>query len=266
MKDKPWQLQLVRRSLKKKEKLNLLEKFFHPLPGATILDLGCAQGILSYYLREKGGKWWSADHDLENLTTAREVLDGHLLQIEPGPLPFKDESFDQVVSLDYLEHLEDDDHCLEEIHRILKKGGELLMATPRTGRIYILYWLGDLLGMKLEFYGHKRRGYTLAGLREKLERNGFQFQKHRSFTRFISEFMELVLNFFYTRLFASKSPSGKRDGQIKPSTSEEFKARKKAFRLYSFVYPLVWLTSRLDMFLFFQRGYGLMVWAKKLKE
>ena len=263
MEDKPWQLQLVRRSLKKKEKLNLLDKHFQVDPNSLVLDLGCAQGILSYYLRQKGGRWWSVDHDFENLEASREVLKTNLLQIEPGPLPFRDASFDQVISLDYLEHLDDDDSCLREIHRILKMGGELLVATPRTGKIYILYKLGNLLGMRLEFYGHKRQGYTLKDLREKLEKSGFQFTRNRSFTRFISEFVELVLNFFYIKFFSAKTPSGKRDGHIKPSTSEEFAARKKAFHLYTFIYPVIWLITRLDKLLFFQRGYGLMVWAKK---
>jgi hypothetical protein len=29
------------------------------------------------------------------------------------------------------------------------------------------------------------------------------------------------------------------------------------------IYPLLWLLSRLDRLFFFQRGYGLMLWAVK---
>ncbi len=264
MDEKPWQLQLVRRSLKKKEKLRLLDKHWDVDPDSLILDLGCAQGILSYFLRRRGGRWVSVDLDFENLKTTQGLLKTGLLQVGPGILPFKDRSFDKVVSLDYLEHLDDDDLCLREIHRVLKKGGELLMATPRTGRVFALHNLRNILGMKLEFYGHKREGYTLKGLRSKLADSNLDYIKHKSFSRFFAEFLELILNFIYIKFFSSDEKPGLRDGHIRPTTAEEFSSRKKAFRLYSYIYPFVWLLSRLDNLLFFQRGYGLMVWAKKV--
>jgi SAM-dependent methyltransferase len=264
MDEKPWQLQLVRRSLKKREKLRLLDKHWDVDPDSLILDLGCAQGILSYFLRRRGGRWVSVDLDLENLKTTQSLLKTGLLQVGTEILPFKDRSFDKVVSLDYLEHLDDDDLCLREIHRILKRGGELLMATPRTGRVFALHKLRNILGMKLEFYGHKREGYTLKGLRTKFVNSRFEYIKHKSFSRFFAEFLELILNFIYIKFFSSDEKPGLRDGHIRPTTAEEFSSRKKAFRLYSYIYPLVWLLSRLDNLLFFQRGYGLMIWAKKV--
>ncbi len=263
MDEMPWQLQLVRRSLKKKEKLKLLDKYLEAKPDSINLDLGCAQGILSYFLRKKGGTWISVDLDWENLKTSKSFLKTRLLQVGVRHLPFKDQSLDRVVSLDYLEHLDDDLFCLKEIRRILRAGGELILATPRTGRIFVLHKLRPILGMKLEFYGHKREGYSLKDLKEKMESSGLTYVKHRSFSRFFAEFLELVLNFIYMRLFAPKETSALRDGHIRPASSEEFESRKKAFGLYSFIYPFVWLVSRLDSLFFFQRGYGLMVWAKK---
>lgn len=266
MKEEHWQLQMVNKSLKKKEKLNLLEKHLTVSPEAAVLDLGCAQGILSYFLRKKGGFWISADLDLVNLQTSRTILEKNLVQTGTGSLPFKDCVFDQVVSLDYLEHLEDDALCLSEIRRILKPGGELLLAVPRTGRLFILHRLRPILGMQLEFYGHKREGYSLNSLRNILARARLDLVKHRSFSRFFAEFIELMLNFFYLRFFPSGSASELRDGHIRPTSADEFRSRKKAFKAYSVIYPFVWLITRLDRLFFFQRGYGLMVWAKKNGE
>jgi cyclopropane fatty-acyl-phospholipid synthase-like methyltransferase len=48
----PWQLQIVKRSLKKKEKIDLIRKRIGVAPSDILLDLGCAQGILSYFLRK----------------------------------------------------------------------------------------------------------------------------------------------------------------------------------------------------------------------
>lgn len=263
MASQPWQLQVFKRSLKKREKRILLAKELAISPDSVNLDLGCAQGTLSYFLREKGGTWVSADQDFLNVKSTQNLLGKNLVQLAEGPFPFKNGVFDSVVSLDYLEHLDDDDFCLEEIHRVLKSSGQIVVATPRTGKFFWLHKLRSLMGLKLEFYGHKREGYSLGKLREKLENAGFVLEKHRNFSRFTTEFLELILNFVYIKFFGGSVPSDLRDGHIRPTTSEEFSTKKTTFRLYSALYPLVWMVSRLDKVLFFLKGYGLMIWAKR---
>ncbi len=264
MQDDHWQLRMVGKSLKKREKLKLLSKHFLVGASEKVLDLGCAQGILSYFLQRKGGQWISADLDFTNLKTSQAILKGNLIQVKEGSLPIQSRSLDIVVSLDYLEHLNDDQLCLAEIQRVLKKGGRLLLATPRTGFPFLLNKLRPLLGMKLEFYGHKREGYTRKELENMLLAAGLFPIKHRSFSGFITELLELALNFFYIRIFKKgESDPELRDGHIRPSTAEEFTHRSYAFRLYSLIYPLLWFLSRLDKLFFFQRGYGLMLWAVK---
>ncbi len=264
MAPQPWQLQVFKRSLKKKEKRILIEKELVISSDSINLDLGCAQGTLSYFLRKKGGIWLSADQDFLNLKSAQNLLHENLVQLTEGPLPFMNNSFDSVVSLDYLEHLDEDDFCLQEIHRVLKKNGEFILATPQTGKLFWLHKLRSFLGLKLEFYGHKREGYSLAELRKKLEEAGFFLQKQRNFSRFITEFLELIMNFVYIKFFGGNAPVDLRDGHIRPTTSEEFSTKKSTFRLYSALYPVVWLISRLDKVLFFLKGYGLMIWAKRM--
>jgi SAM-dependent methyltransferase len=266
METESWQLQVFKRSLKKKEKLRLLERNLAVAPTSLNLDLGCAQGTLSYFLRQRGGCWLSADMDFLNLQSTQALLRKNLVQLKEGPLPFKDQSFDLVASLDYLEHLERDDFCLEEICRVLKKNGCLILATPQTGRFFILHKLRSLMGLKLEFYGHKREGYSLETIQMKLRRAGFIVQFHKSFSRFFTELLELILNFFYIKFFRADIPSGLRDGHIRPTTAEEFYDKKKTLRLYSFLYPVVWIVSRIDKALFFLKGYGLMVWAQKSED
>ncbi|MBN1222050.1 MAG: class I SAM-dependent methyltransferase [Candidatus Aminicenantes bacterium] len=263
MKEEPWQLQIFNKSIKKKEKLRLLEQNLTIDPSSVILDLGCAQGILSYFLRRKGGYWISTDLDMVNLKTSINLLKSNCMQLGPGILPFKSEAFDLVVSLDYLEHLDDDDQCLREIHRVLKQDGRLIMATPHTGRIFLVNRLRPLLGLKLEMYGHKREGYSLKDLQSKLGRAGLQVEANKTFSHFFSEFIELGINFLYIKLFSKEFTDPLRDGHIRPTTAEEFGTKKKTFKLYALIYPLMWLISRMDKLLFFQKGYSLLVWAKK---
>ncbi|MBM3296382.1 MAG: methyltransferase domain-containing protein [Candidatus Aminicenantes bacterium] len=259
----PWQLELVKRSLKKKEKISHLRRLVRPRPGARCLDLGCAQGILSHFLRLGGGRWTHADQDLTNLRTTRALVGNSLVRVAASSLPFGEASFDLVAAPDYLEHVEDDGALAAEIARVLKPGGRLVTFVPHSGRFFLLHKLRPVLGMSLEFYGHKREGYSLDGLSALLSAAGLVPAGHLTYSKFFSEFLELLLNALYVRFLAPAAAEPLRDGRIRPTTAGEFASSRKPFRLYGLVYPLVWVFSRLDALLFFQRGYSLAVWADK---
>jgi len=259
----PWQLQIAGKSLKKKEKIDLIRKDIEVAPNDILLDLGCAQGILSWFLRERGGFWVSTDLDLTNLKTSQSLLGTNLVQMGVEGLPFRDGAFDQVVCLDYLEHVDDDDLTLREIRRVLRPGGRLVLVTPHTGRLFLLQKLRPFVGLKLEFYGHKREGYGRRTLEAKLGAAGLRFVRHKTYSRFFTELLELMLNAVYVNLLSAKPEAKLRDGHIRPSTAGEFTSQSKAFKLYKVIYPVVWLISRLDKLLFFQRGNAVIVWADK---
>ncbi len=205
----------------------------------------------------------SADLDLSNLHSAQELIPDNIIQLKGTSLPFLSESLDQIVSLDFLEHLEDDMACLQEIHRVLKSNGRFLLAVPRTGRIFLLHRLRPKLGMTLDMYGHKREGYTLKNLKSKLADAGLVYVRHKRFAGFLTEAVELLLNVMYTWFFAPKEKKQLRDGHIRPADAEEFRSRKTVLKLYSWVHPLIWIFTRLDHLFFAQRGYALLVWAEK---
>ncbi len=264
MKDVPWQVRIAERSIKKRDKLRLVDKWLAFDSSRKALDIGCAQGILSWYLRKKGGLWASADQDMANLKAAKELLGKGLVRMPEGVLPFRSAAFDLVTCLDYLEHIDNDDACLRECRRVLKDGGELVVVTPHAGRLFLLHRLRAVLGMKLEFYGHKREGYSQKELVGKLEAAGFEVVRTRTYSKFASELIELVLNFAYIKLTSrGATKRALRDGHIRPSTAEDYQAQSGKLKVYAVVYPLVWLVSRLDLFLFFLKGYSIMVLARK---
>jgi SAM-dependent methyltransferase len=263
MNEEPWQLRLVKKSLKKKEKLRLLQKTVPVRPDRTALDLGCAQGILGYFARRRGGFWVHVDEDLLNLQAAKGLLGNDLVQLRGESLSFRDGSFDLVLCLDYLEHIDRDDLAVAEVSRVLKRGGKFIVVTPHTGPFFLLHKLRSAVGLRLEDFGHKREGYSASELESKLARAGLRVERKITYSRFFSEFFELILNFTYIKLLAPRPAAKRRDGHIRPASREEFRAQEKSFALYSFVYPFVWVLSRLDTLLFFQKGYSLMIWAKK---
>ena len=260
-----WQLKIYEKSLKKKEKMKLLEQILPELAGKILLDLGCAKGTISYLLREKGGEWISADLDYDNLVQTIKLVEKNVVQVDTNSLPFKKEAFDGVVSLDFIEHIDDDEGCLRQIYNFLKPGGWLILSTPMTGPFFVVNKLKNLTGLKPEIYGHKLEGYKWDVLRQKLLNAGFIILYEQSYSRFFTEFIEYLINLAFIKL-SSKNKSreiSRRDGAITPSTEEEFNKYKKLFKLYSLIYPITYTITRLDKILFFSKGYASLILAQK---
>ncbi|MBU7017902.1 MAG: class I SAM-dependent methyltransferase [Theionarchaea archaeon] len=112
----------------RKTKIN--EEIVLYVKGGKILDDGGGYGFLHRFLNDPRYDYYNLDCSLEMLKydTSRHRILG-----EGERLPFKDESFDIVVSGDVLEHTIDRIRYLQEAHRVLKKGGIFILNTPRTG-------------------------------------------------------------------------------------------------------------------------------------
>ncbi len=104
-------------------------------PGETVLDAGCGEGVLSWYLAERGAKVTAMDISTPNLENAKSFLEKRgvtdrvtLVQGDAEHLPFPDASFDWVVSSHVLEHLPDFEQGLSELRRVAKK--RVVVALP----------------------------------------------------------------------------------------------------------------------------------------
>ena len=254
-----WQLKLASRSLKKREKLKQILSFINPRKDKKCLEIGCEKGVLGYFLRQQGGNWYHSDMDKENIAVTKSLLRDKVFLIDPKQLNFYDHTFDCVLAVDFLEHIENDELFLKEVKRILKSDGTLYITVPKSNRGPILNWLGRKLGITAGFYGHIRDGYSLAELNEKLEKLKMNIIAHSSYSSFVTEFFELLLNAGYVKFSKARRDNNIKGG-ISPSTSSEFKKSKRIFRVYSLIYPLLLLFSQLDRL--YQTGYVLMLKAK----
>ncbi len=104
-------------------------------PGMRVLDLGCGRAMSSIFLRrEFGVQVWAADlwfNPTENLHRVRDagVEDGVFpLRCQARDLPFANEFFDAVISVDSFFYYGTDDHYLNYVVRLLKPGGTLAIA------------------------------------------------------------------------------------------------------------------------------------------
>lgn len=259
----PWQLDIFKRSLKKKEKIKTVIEFMEPTHNKRCLEIGCEKGVLSYFLRQKGGEWISTDIDQENVLVTKTLVKKNVLYFKEDVLPFLTSVFDCIVAIDTLEHIEDDQSFLHELYRILSEKGTLYITVPCSKPTLILNKVARRIGLTLEYYGHKREGYTIEELRDNLNNAGFNITRVKGFSRFFTEAIELLINFGYSFVLNKGVKKTGIKGSISPASEGDFKAHQSSFKLYSMVYPVLWIVSQLDRLLFFTSGYVIILEAKK---
>lgn len=117
----------------------MLEAVINELPvrsGSSVLDAGCGTGNLCRRLRENN-RWTEivgVDFSPAMLEKAEQKVkhDGvNLLRMDLNqPLKFPGGRFDYLVSINTLYALDDPARVLKEFHRVLKRGGRLVVVNP----------------------------------------------------------------------------------------------------------------------------------------
>ncbi|MBC8500869.1 MAG: class I SAM-dependent methyltransferase [Nanoarchaeota archaeon] len=165
------------------------------------LDAGCGEGAVCRELSKRGYKMVGIDINREGLEYAKDAAK----KINTKPvficgniekIPFPENKFDQVVSLDVLEHVNNHMKAIKEIRRVLKKGGTFIASMPTP-----YYLTKSLLGInfenELKAIGHLRAGYIYKDFKKILEQNGFKVVAHKEyygfFSRLSNELVYLIL-------------------------------------------------------------------------
>lgn len=109
-----------------------------------VLELGCGGGILTSSLED--GRWKLIAQDIlqEPLVAALPHLKhASLVRCPAARLPFRENSFDAVLSSDLLEHVNDVGAVVAESTRVLRPGGLFLYET--VNRTWLSFLVGKVL-------------------------------------------------------------------------------------------------------------------------
>jgi hypothetical protein len=116
--------------------------------------------------------------------------------------------------------------------------------------------------MRPEDYGHIVIGYDVPELREQMEEVGLTVYQDASYARFFTELLELVINFTYVKILSKRSDTKVEKGQIAPQNFGQIKSVEKSLKLYSLLYPVFLVISKLDILDRSPRGYAVIVAAR----
>ena len=119
-------------SLVKKYESELILGLMKPKPGESILDGGCGTGIFTLDLLSSGPYVIGLDISLPMLLRAEKKLRGRAFKVIQGnllALPFRDHTFDNAVSITALEFIHEGKKAVDELFRVTKKGGVVVVAT-----------------------------------------------------------------------------------------------------------------------------------------
>lgn len=145
--------------------LSVLDRYFQQSHTNTgrILDIGCGTGTMLTYLSRYGdAEGVDVDEDAIRYCQARGLT--HVSQAGADHLPFPDDTFGLVTALDVIEHIDDDQAAFREALRVLRPGGDFLLAVPAYGFLW---------GRQDDISLHKRR-YVAREIREGLTSAGFE--------------------------------------------------------------------------------------------
>ena len=261
----PWQLKMFQKTLKKKLRLKTLKKHIGHLSNNECLLVTCGDnnGAMNYYLREIGGQWSWADLEAKSIQEMSELLDDSVLHVSEDHLPYPENQFDCVVSIDVHEHLEDPNPFTKELWRVAKRGGKVIVTVPNGDETKLATRIKNFIGMTKEKYGHVREGYDILDLKKLLSENGVRPYADNSFSKIFTELLELSINFLYVNILSKKSVAKVETGTIAPATQNQLKSIEKTYKIYSLIYPFFWLISKMDSILFFSSGYVVVVEGKK---
>ncbi|HKW44510.1 MAG TPA: class I SAM-dependent methyltransferase [Candidatus Eremiobacteraceae bacterium] len=164
-----------------------------------VLDIGCARGFLLGQLKDRLPGIECFGLELSSSLAAMSRADGITVfeQDIAAGVPLPSDSLDVVVMGEVIEHVFDPDACLEEIRRLLKPSGHVIVTTPNLAawynRIMLLFGMQPIftetstrkkyghgfaaLGQgSVETQGHLKL-FTLGALRELLDDVGYAVER-----------------------------------------------------------------------------------------
>lgn len=144
-----------------KKRLSFVIKNIATIGGVKkVIDLGFGDGFLLMELQKKGYSVSGIDFVSENVEITKKStgLGENLKYSSVTDIPFSNQSFDLAIATEMFEHLTINDLKigLKEIHRVLRKGGFLIVTVPYDEKLEKKQVCCPNCGCKFHLWGHQQ--------------------------------------------------------------------------------------------------------------
>ena len=150
-----------------------------------VLDLGCYTGVVLDKLKQKGHSVFGVELSEYGLNECKKKgIPSLKYDLNVFPYPLKSNHYDVVILSEVIEHVLSPDLILNEIKRVLKKKGILIVTTPNlaalTRRIKLLFGRNPNIDISLQDSSGHVRYYTFSSLKELFKRYDFKIEQEES--------------------------------------------------------------------------------------
>jgi 2-polyprenyl-3-methyl-5-hydroxy-6-metoxy-1,4-benzoquinol methylase len=105
-----------------------------------VLDFGCGTGLLSYALAKEGVNVFAIDLHFGPLNLVKSKVDFpsniEFAEADLMEYDLPEHSFDMIIALDVLEHIENLDDYIIRFKYLLKPGGKIIVSGPTENFLY----------------------------------------------------------------------------------------------------------------------------------
>lgn len=137
------------------KKAGLTVQYLLSKESEKVLDLGCSLGFYSFSLINNHNLVIGLDYEWNSLLIAKKhsfkIANEYcrmptFLNADAIHLPFKDQIFDKINSIDFIEHIipQYQTKVIKEISRILRKNGKVNCYTPNYTRVRLEYYINKI--------------------------------------------------------------------------------------------------------------------------
>jgi len=225
-----------------------LQEVIREVDGTTmLLNAGCGDGFYDCFLKAKAKRIVSlelnrGDVQIAALINPEDTVSYCAASIDE--IPCRSNTFDCVICIEVLEHLDEDERAIRELVRVLRKGGKLIVTAPSKDFPlvydpvnYILNRFGKFMRIGIWSWGHQRL-YTAETLQQKFGLTPIR-------TKLLSHTLVGLLENGYLNSFAQRFT------KTDPKNRDRVRSNLEAIKKSVYYKPPKWLTKIRDFIIRF---------------
>lgn len=148
------------------------------IKGKKLVDIGAGTGWFSSRAHQREAEVYSLDIGLELLVEVRKKVKAREIAGNTMDLPFRENSFEIVISSEVIEHTDSPEKAVHEMARILKPGGIMIVTCPNRIWLWAVH-LANFLKIR-PFHGHEDMP-SFNQLERFVNSAGLEIEKHIGF-------------------------------------------------------------------------------------